>query len=46
MHIMIDTKLRTLSHNNKLQDYMESGFVFIVLFQFEFRIPMYTVIHC
>ena len=46
MHITIDTKLCTLSRNNKLRDYTESGFVFIVLFQFEFRIPMYMVIHC
>ena len=45
MHITIDMKSRTLSCNNKLQDYTESGFVFIVLFQFEFRISTYTVIH-
>ena len=27
MHITIDTKSRTLSRNNKLRDYTESGFV-------------------
>ena len=46
MHITIDMKSHTLSHNNKLQDYTKSGFIFIILFQFEFRIPTYTVIHC
>ena len=45
MHITIDTNSRTLSGNNKLRDYTESGFVFIVLFQLKFRIPTYTVIH-
>ena len=45
MHITIDTKSFTLSRNNKVRDYTETGFI-IVLFQFEFRIPTYMVIHC
>ena len=42
MHIMIDTKSHSLSRNNKLRDYTKSGFVFIVLCQFEFHIPTYS----
>ena len=39
---MIDTKSHSLSRNNKLQDFTKSGFLFIVLCQFEFHIPTHS----